>query len=329
MVKEGNVMKFGMRTPSLKKSISARTKGRLTRQVKRALIPGYGKRGMGWLHPKRAIYNRVYHRTTFGVGDVVRASSEMKTLRTGSASSGHEDRRDERRQQLRVRIAALSETERQEVDAYIQARMPKKKTAYLVCLFTGLLGGHRYYLKSYASGILMTLFLLIFPLFTAAWWIVDLIRLSNMIDDRIFTMTDDMVTRIEKRHIQAVQTATPQHAATNGMDAPEATVSSVPVEAWYPADTEKFQRNGDETAFLRQLYCQVKEAGLSPNGMEICRLSDGTLKFTYDAQEIGRVRLQKRKHTMTYWQDGTEFHIEGELSDFQPYLPQWIGKIIS
>lgn len=37
-------MKFGMRKPSLKRSISARTTGRAKRAVKKALIPGYGKR---------------------------------------------------------------------------------------------------------------------------------------------------------------------------------------------------------------------------------------------------------------------------------------------
>lgn len=50
-------MKYGMRKPSWKKSLSARTKGRAIRAVKRALIPGYGKKGMGWLHPKRKLYN--------------------------------------------------------------------------------------------------------------------------------------------------------------------------------------------------------------------------------------------------------------------------------
>ena len=58
-------MKYGMRKPSLKKSLSARTKGRATRDVKKALIPGYGKKGMGILHPKKAIYNKVYRKTTF------------------------------------------------------------------------------------------------------------------------------------------------------------------------------------------------------------------------------------------------------------------------
>lgn len=38
-------MKFGIRTPSLKKSISARTTGRAKRSIKKALIPGYGKKG--------------------------------------------------------------------------------------------------------------------------------------------------------------------------------------------------------------------------------------------------------------------------------------------
>lgn len=63
-------MKFGMRKPSIRKSISARTRGRATRAVKRALIPGYGKKGMGILHPKRALYNKIYKKTTFGLGDI-------------------------------------------------------------------------------------------------------------------------------------------------------------------------------------------------------------------------------------------------------------------
>lgn len=66
-------MEVGFRKPSWKRSLSARTKGRFTRSVKRAIIPGYGHRGMGILHPKRAVYNRVYRRTTFGLGDILRA----------------------------------------------------------------------------------------------------------------------------------------------------------------------------------------------------------------------------------------------------------------
>lgn len=61
-----SLMKYGFRRPSVRRSISARTTGRAKRAVKRAIIPGYGRRGMGWLHPKRALYNRVYRRTTFG-----------------------------------------------------------------------------------------------------------------------------------------------------------------------------------------------------------------------------------------------------------------------
>lgn len=38
-------MKIGMRKPNLKKSIKARTTGKLKRQVKKAVIPGYGKKG--------------------------------------------------------------------------------------------------------------------------------------------------------------------------------------------------------------------------------------------------------------------------------------------
>lgn len=67
-------MKFGFRTPSLKRSISARTTGRAKRGIKRAIIPGYGKRGMALLtNPKKSLYNRVYRRTTYGLGDILKA----------------------------------------------------------------------------------------------------------------------------------------------------------------------------------------------------------------------------------------------------------------
>ena len=64
-------MKIGMRKPSLKKSIKARTTGKAKRAVKKALIPGYGKKGAGWLKdPKKAAYNKVYKKTTFSIFDL-------------------------------------------------------------------------------------------------------------------------------------------------------------------------------------------------------------------------------------------------------------------
>ena len=54
----------------LEEELSARTKGRAIRAVKRALIPGYGKKGMGWLHPKRKLYNAIYKKTTFSLFDL-------------------------------------------------------------------------------------------------------------------------------------------------------------------------------------------------------------------------------------------------------------------
>ena len=59
-------MKFGMRKPSIKKSFKARATGKAKRKIKKALIPGYGKKGMGIIkNPKKAMYNKVYRKTTF------------------------------------------------------------------------------------------------------------------------------------------------------------------------------------------------------------------------------------------------------------------------
>ena len=41
------------------------TTGALKRKIKKAVIPGYGKKGTGILkNPKKAVYNKVYNKTT-------------------------------------------------------------------------------------------------------------------------------------------------------------------------------------------------------------------------------------------------------------------------
>ena len=59
-------MKIGLRTPSLTKRVAARTSpARWVRNSLGLKAP----RGWGWLtNPRKAAYNRVYNRTTFGLG---------------------------------------------------------------------------------------------------------------------------------------------------------------------------------------------------------------------------------------------------------------------
>lgn len=63
-------MKLGLRKPSAKKMFAART------SAKRAVRHRLGlkaPRGWGWLtNPNKALYNRVYNRTTFSVWDVLK-----------------------------------------------------------------------------------------------------------------------------------------------------------------------------------------------------------------------------------------------------------------
>lgn len=66
-----------MRKPSLTRSLKARTTSKWKRQAKKAIIPGYGKKGMGWVkNPKKAMYNKVYHKTTFGLSDLFKTSKK-------------------------------------------------------------------------------------------------------------------------------------------------------------------------------------------------------------------------------------------------------------
>ncbi|HEV8713506.1 MAG TPA: hypothetical protein VGX03_11855 [Candidatus Binatia bacterium] len=67
-------MKFGLRRPSLCKRIAARTS--VKRYIRHSLKV---KAPRGWVtNPKRAVYNRIYNRTTVGVEDLLKGGSRRK-----------------------------------------------------------------------------------------------------------------------------------------------------------------------------------------------------------------------------------------------------------
>ena len=82
-------MKYDVRKPNIKKSIKARTTGKVKRQVKKAVNPLYGKKGMGVINdPKKAAYNAVYNRTTVGVSDIVKGATAANVNPAATSSHG-------------------------------------------------------------------------------------------------------------------------------------------------------------------------------------------------------------------------------------------------
>ena len=70
-------MKIGMRKPSVKRSISARTTGKMKRAVKKSIDPTYGKKGAGIVKdPKKSVYNKVYDKTTVDIRDLISSSED-------------------------------------------------------------------------------------------------------------------------------------------------------------------------------------------------------------------------------------------------------------
>lgn len=66
-------MKIGIRKPSIKKAVKAKTIGKAKRAAKKAVNPLYGKKGSGLVKdPKRAVKNKVYKKTTVGVKDILK-----------------------------------------------------------------------------------------------------------------------------------------------------------------------------------------------------------------------------------------------------------------
>lgn len=81
-------MKYGIRKPSIKKSIKARTTGKVKRTLKKSINPLYGKNGMGVINdPKKAVYNAVYSRTTVGVPDIANGATATNVKSTAPSQT--------------------------------------------------------------------------------------------------------------------------------------------------------------------------------------------------------------------------------------------------
>lgn len=77
-IEREKIMKIGYRSPSLSKSLKARTTGKLKRQMKKAVNPLYGKKGMGLVkNPQKAIYNKVYNKVTIDPLKSVKKESKV------------------------------------------------------------------------------------------------------------------------------------------------------------------------------------------------------------------------------------------------------------
>lgn len=90
-------MKFGFRTPNIKKSIKARTTGRVKRAVKKSINPVYGKKGIGYIkNPERAIKNSIYHKTTIDstkeikktTDKIIKSTNEKKDISAAKVGLG-------------------------------------------------------------------------------------------------------------------------------------------------------------------------------------------------------------------------------------------------
>lgn len=78
-------MKIGPRKPSIKKSVKARTTGKVKRTINKSINPTYGKKGIGYIKsPEKAIKNKIYHQTTFNIFSVFKGKHAELILESGN-----------------------------------------------------------------------------------------------------------------------------------------------------------------------------------------------------------------------------------------------------
>lgn len=81
-------MKMGVRKPNIKSRVKARTTAKVKRSIKKSVNPLYGKKGMGYINdPKKAVYNKVYNKTTVSVDDLLKSNSNHDSRPAASSST--------------------------------------------------------------------------------------------------------------------------------------------------------------------------------------------------------------------------------------------------
>lgn len=79
-------MRSIIRKPSVKKSVSARTIGRATRTMRKVSSPAYGMKGVGYVkNSKKALYNNLYNKTSYGVRDIIKTSGPNNSVTSNTS----------------------------------------------------------------------------------------------------------------------------------------------------------------------------------------------------------------------------------------------------
>lgn len=319
-------MRFGPRRISLKKSFKARTTGRLKRAVKSAIIPFYGKRGMGLLHPKRALYNRVYQRTTFSVPKLLLGAAKGSSGRRNGksavakiASSDEAGNYNDYDYYDRL-VKSLPEEKASSITESFELAAKSTQTAYIIWLFLGVIGGHRFYVQDYFQTILMLIVGAASWKVGIAWMLVDGFFLKKRVDGY-----NAKVLRGILNDIIRDRATTYLNRGTTNM-ATEALPDDVGCQ--YPADDTGFTLNEQEKTFCEALYQEYLQLGL-PDITRWQREKNGEVALFYGIELIAVIRLQKRKHYLHIY---TGAHseptvINGELGDFLPNVPVLVANM--
>lgn len=93
--------------------------------------------------------------------------------------------------------------------------------------------------------------------------------------------------------------------------------------SFFPADKGKFTLNEAERTILSEYYEGIVTAGIKPF-IRSSRLGDGTINIEYKGCQVGRINLQTKQQSMSFFTKRSHKQIDGDLADFLQQTHHWI-----
>lgn len=162
------------------------------------------------------------------------------------------------------------------------------------------------------------------------------IQIPNVLDD--YKTKNEIYNLLKETHEQVKRTLSKNRTMSNNEKKNSNKSKVIPTQNTSKLLSNigyenRYSINNDEIKFFNYFFKYFESKNIKTVNFKSNRLSDGTINVCYDSMQIGRIRLQKQKHSMQILTLKNNIFdvsiIDGNCDDFIDKIPLWYEYLLS